>query len=506
MAFTDQEKQIIIYGNQAGRTKEEIKQALIRYRTGQGPIEKTEMPSEEPGLFSRIGSTIQKRGEAVAEEFAKPSAREPGETLFGFDEVATGVKATGQAFGGIGDVATELLKTLPGGKKLFDYLGQKISSLTEKIASTKLFREAADSPERLQGLEEFLGVLGAEGDIAGNILVADSAAKGLTKSVVTGQKVASKTADIVSAGFEKAGELLKTGGEKLYKTSFNLTADEARAVQGWKINVQNVKNQLGEVVKGSKEAAKLADDLKTLQEHPPILRGDTAFQKGLYGTETSIGTQAGVEKLGLWRNTVEPALKGSTAKITKAELFKKAAERVASEAEPIRKAALKNAYDAIVEEYKNFKPTDLLTANKIKTSLDTFTPSKIFKGQDVANELKTLKADMASSIRQKTYESLKNVKIKEAYRDYANLKRLEEVGVKALTEAGFKGGFGGFWSTLYDMATVPVKTIGGQVLYKVGNAFEFLGEKGIKTFGEYLNNVGFQASELIGLESLIDKD
>ena len=72
------------------------------------------------------------------------------------------------------------------------------------------------------------------------------------------------------------------------------------------------------------------------------------------------------------------------------------------------------------------------------------------------------------------------------------------MGVKAISSAGTKGGFGGFWSTVYDTAMTPVKTIGGKVLYHIGDKLQVTAPKGFeaKSFSEYLKAVGYLAPQV----------
>jgi hypothetical protein len=74
------------------------------------------------------------------------------------------------------------------------------------------------------------------------------------------------------------------------------------------------------------------------------------------------------------------------------------------------------------------------------------------------------------------------------------IKTFESFKVKNITsEGGLKGGFGGFWSTIYDTAMTPVKTVGGKVIYHIGDKLQVTAPKGFegKSFSEYLKAVGF---------------
>ena len=425
-------------------------------------------------FVSRSVSDIKLAGKGV-EEAISGTGEFAGQT-----PLRRGVEATAQAFNVIPKIASEALPEVArkGISKVGEMFSGVVSLLGDKIGDKKIIQDwIIQHPKAAKTLEEIAGTLSATGEIAGDILAVEGGTKALQKTADLTTKLAAKT-------FEKTGETTAKVGEKVYKSAFDLTADEARRVQANKIQVKFLEKERASLVKGSKEYQTITKQIDELKA--PILRADTALEKGIAGTEKQIGVQSGVEKMDLWKNKVEPALENSKEIITKDELFAKARQTVAKEADLTRKASLQTALEAIETDYADFVNTSLKEANKIKTSLAKFTPSKIFKGQEVASGVKTLQADMASAIREKTYSSLKDINIKKAYLDYSNLKELEKVGIRALTETGTKGGFGGFWSTIYDHATIPIKTVGGKILYRVGNKLEFVGEKGIRTFGQFL--------------------
>jgi len=440
---------------------------------------------EQGGVFDRMKGQISKAGSNVSDAISG-TGQYSGQT-----PLSRGFQATSEAFNAIPKVGYEALPEMArkGLSKVGEVVGKGFGAATNRLSETSSIQElmmlAKENPQAGKALDEALKVLSASGQISGNILLTDQASK-------LAQAGVNKGLDLGGKALEKTGQAAKTIGEKTYKSAYNLTKQEAELAQASKIKVKFLEQELKSAPKGSLEAQSLAEQITKAKGASPTLRADTAFQKGIMGTEKQIGVQSGVEKMGLWKNKIEPALRGSKDVITKEQIFSKAEQRIASEIDPSRKADLQNALESVKQDYLNTKSFSILDANKVKTSLDKFTPSKIFKGQDVANELKTIKADMADAIREATYSSLKDANIKTAYRDYANLKQLEEVGIKALTEAGTKGGFGNFWSTVYDALLTPVKTVGGKVLYRVGDKLEFVGSKGIKTFGDHLNDVGFK--------------
>ena len=467
------EKYIMDGHNIEGIDSNQVKQSLQQRATAVQP------PKEEKGFVERVSEDIKERGSNIVDTLSDDSK----------SPITRGFEATAEGFNAIGNTAYEALPEFArkGLSKTGEFIGKQFGKLTDVISDSEALQKwTLDHPNAAKKLEELASVGSSAGAISGNILLADTVAK-------VGQAGVNKTLDVGSKAVEKTGETLAKAGKKLNQSAYTPTAEEARLIQNNKIQVKFLKNELAKTPKGSPEYLKISKELEKTKAAVPTLRSDTALNRGLSGTEKHIAVQGGAEKLGLWKNKIEPALRGSKDVITKKELFAKAEARIAETIDPSKKTALKNALDSLKDDYKDVKSYPLLEANQLKTSIDEFTPSKIFKGQEVANELKTIKADMASAIREKTYSSLKDAKIKADYRDYANLKQLEKIGIKALTEAGTKGGFGGFWTTIYDKVATPIQTIGGKILYRVGNKLEFLGKPGVKTVGDHLKNLGFKS-------------
>src|SRR3990167_6372147 len=121
------------------------------------PVAPSIVPSTQ-GLSSRIWADIVQRGANV--QSAITSEGNP---------LVSGLKATAQGFGAIGDVIGETIKSTPLVGKLYEKveekIGQGFEALTGKIADTQLFKEAAESPEGLGKIEELLQALQAGGEI-----------------------------------------------------------------------------------------------------------------------------------------------------------------------------------------------------------------------------------------------------------------------------------------------------------------------------------------------------
>src|SRR3990167_1629032 len=419
----------------------------------------TQTTTSGDGFLSRTKSALGKRVESAATEQQRAIEGE-------ISPARATLRTIGEGAGGVFDVGAEALKTIGLDKAIqklsettpIQKAGEIISPITQKAMEW-----AERNPEAAKDL-------GAVFNIVSLAPIGTGAKLGAEQAISGGLKTTAKAAELASGAVSKTGQIAEKTGQGIFRSAIRPTAKEAEKILNYEAGI------------------KLGKEMT-----PPILRADTALQKGIAGTEKQIAVKSKVEGSELWTKKIEPALKESKEKITKDELFSKARERVAKEIEPTRKTSLKNALDALEEDYKDFVDSELLDAQRIKSSLDKFTPTKMFRGQDVASELKTLKKGVADAIRGKIYTSLKDKNIKRDYIDYGNLKELEKIGVKAITEGGRLGGFGTFWTTIYDAATTPIKTVGGKILYRVGNKLEFVGEKGIKTFADYLRSINVKA-------------
>lgn len=291
-------------------------------------------------------------------------------------------------------------------------------------------------------------------------------------------------AKLVAKGVSPVGSGVKTFGKSIYESAFTPNVKEAENILAYEASQPSMfSNLFG------------AGAIKGNPAFKPITTSETALRAGIAGTEKQVGVQAKRVADTLYNKEIAPAVKGIQGIISKEELFAPAEERIANMVDPSKKAAYQNALDSLKEDYANVSDFSFEKAQALKSELAQFTPAKVFRGQDVANETRMIQADMANLIRQKTYEALKDVNIKQKYLDYGNLQELQKVGVKAISEAGTKGGFGGFWSTMYDKAMTPVKTIGGKVLYRIGDKLEVTAPKGFegKSFSDYLSSVGYLA-------------
>lgn len=412
-----------------------------------------------------------------------------GYTLEGFNEKPT---VTQQAK----DVATGFVKgagrTALGAATGLQDIGQGILGGVESLATGKPLSETkamqpgvgidllkTETPEG-QALADSLAAknrgeeLGGYGETGAELLLGGGA--GLVKdATVFG-------GNLLAKGISPVTSLVKKGGGILYKSAFTPSVREAENILAYEASQPATFSRLYG-----------AGAIKGNSAFKPITVGETALRSGVAGTEKQVGVQAKRVADTLYKKEIAPAVDSIDGVITKDELFAPIKERIAGITDPSKRKAYEDAFEALAEDYKDVIQYTFKEAQKLKSEIAEFTPAKVFRGQDVANEFRMLKADMADAIRQKTYDALKDVNIKQKYIDYGNLQELQKVGVKAISEGGLKGGFGGFWSTVYDKAMTPVKTVGGKVIYHIGDKLQVTAPKGFegKSFAEYLKAVGF---------------
>jgi hypothetical protein len=217
MSFNTKEIEIINFGIENGKSREEVEQALSKYRG----IDTVTLGGETPtldkpaGLLSRIGSRIASAGEKVEEAISGTGQFE------GQSSLQRGFQATAAGFNTIGQVGYEVLPETA--RKGLDWTGEKLGQgfkyLTDKIAGTKLFKEIGEleaqgflndetAPE-LGVVKEALGTLSAGGQISGNILLANQVAKVAQTVANVSKNVASNTISTAKDTAFKVTEALK---------------------------------------------------------------------------------------------------------------------------------------------------------------------------------------------------------------------------------------------------------------------------------------------------------
>ncbi len=379
--------------------------------------------------------------------------------------------ATSAADTALGNIPSNALKT--GGEAfLATETGKKaLASIQESAEAYEAYKKA--NPEGAKDLENAI-------DIA-NLF---PAVKGVTSLVQATLDTAKLVSKVGQEGLSGVSNVVKNVGEKLYSSAYTPNTKEAGSILAYEASKPAGFSRIYG-----------ADALQGNPAFKPITVSETALRSGIAGTEKQVGVQAKRVADTLYNKEIAPAVNSIKEVITKDDLFNPLKETIANITDPSKKKAYQVALEALEDDYKDITSFTFKEAQKLKSEIAEFTPAKVFRGQDVANESRMLQADIANTIRQKTYEALKDINVKQKYIDYGNLQELQNVGIKAISEAKLKGGFGGFWSQIYDTAMTPFKTVGGKVIYRIGDKLEVTAPKGYegKPLSEYLKAIGYLA-------------
>lgn len=267
------------------------------------------------------------------------------------------------------------------------------------------------------------------------------------------------------------GKLTEAAGAGISKMFLPKSEAEAGALQAYKAGTSFV-DRVTNVLTGGNKA--------------PTTAASTAFQKGLVGTESMLGVQAKRAQSTIWNKILKPALNDSKAEVDMGSFFKQAEDKITNETnDPTRKGVLLNALNSIKEDFGDVGNVSMAQLQKYKEGWAEFVPEKAYKGQSIAGAVNDVRNTLAGMARQNIYDSLGD-NVKQAYLDYGNLYGITKLGQSAMAGSGFKGGAGKLAHTLWEMATVPAGTIGGQTLYKVGQIGEFVGKPGARTLRDLL--------------------
>lgn len=264
-----------------------------------------------------------------------------------------------------------------------------------------------------------------------------------------------------------AGKGLEAAGKGIAESFIPTSAKEANLLQTYKANTSfwdRIKNIAGI---GNTKA--------------PTTAASTAFDKGLVGTQSMIGVRAKRAANNLWSDLLAPALKQSKVGIDMPNFFNNIETTIKSQnPELSRQKSLLDALDSLREDYKGKDFANLQELQDFKKGWAQFIPDKAYRGQPIAGAFKDV-SNLAASQARKTIYDVLGPEVKQGYLDYGNLESLQELGKQAMTGSKLKGGSFTGLHALWDMATIPVGTTGGQTIYKVGKGIELVGKPGART-------------------------
>lgn len=287
--------------------------------------------------------------------------------------------------------------------------------------------------------------------------------------------------------------------EFAWKTVYDMPIDsskqEALQIQkAWaakrdaKIDLKNAKKDLKaakkiwEWVEEAEKAVTQAEkNLAKAEWKEVITVADSAREYNIWGWVTEWWTaesrwiQARSEAKQIFKNTIEPALEKSNAKVNVQELIESLGDDITQLAknDPDKLKAYGEALESLKESYADpkFAEYSLKDTQILKSWLQGRTPQKFWKWNEITNELQELKWKLSSKLTNAIHTNLWEESWK-LYKHYANLTQYADDMAKAATNWGLKGWFWNFWSTTYhkltDWATAKV----GLLLEKAWKSLE----------------------------------
>lgn len=230
----------------------------------------------------------------------------------------------------------------------------------------------------------------------------------------------------------------------------------------------------------------------------PITRADTAFEYGILWREKDIGVQGVRESQKIFKKTIEPAFQKAEKAWVKFDyrtLVKKAKDNI-SKSSVYSTSQKKEILANIDELWKWLKGTTWLKNLDLeKQAIVGKIPKKYIGVLKTPRELTVAQNELSSVFRNTVHDTLKSkfgVNSSKLYRDYANLKELEKIGIKWITEWGLRWWTGTALSTIYDALATPIKTIWGKTLYKVGEWLQFTWPAWIRSIKDLAKKAGYK--------------
>lgn len=120
MAFSTKEQEIIKYGQQNGKTSQEIQEAISNLRLGIIPQKKEPVAVAEPTLAQNIGNDFNQRADRLAEIWARPT-----------DTKTKLQQSLGQGAGGTANIIEQTTMAIPGVKQVVGVMGEGMKWLQD---------------------------------------------------------------------------------------------------------------------------------------------------------------------------------------------------------------------------------------------------------------------------------------------------------------------------------------------------------------------------------------
>ncbi len=450
-----------------------------KYGAVSSPISKTPVSSS---LSQNILSDITNRGNNVVSEITNTTQ----------NPLASGVKATGQAFNAISDVAGDVVRAVPGGNAVLDtakkVIGAGFNAVTNKVADTSLFKGAAGNevinsdgnvsykPNNTSNLENTLSTVASGGDVANNILLGEGINTGGVKTIEGGTKVVPVVSDFVKTLTKQSEESIDKAIVAKFEKGIKPTIttktpsgvrayrdDVTQAVKTIDTNKPNLSftDDTGEIITGKNP--------QTLQQLTDAVEQTKKSVFSQYDSLAKQAGEAGVEvKLAPIANELDTVINSKSLQITSPETIKYAKD--------------------LKDRLTSTGTLDATTAQDViqnyNKSLEAFyrnpsyeTASRANVDAMIANNLRKSLDEGISGLTGEQYGALK--------KQYGSLKTIEKDVVKATLRDARKNVKG-----LIDFTDV---FSGGQVVNGIlnlnpGQIASGLAQKGIAEYIKFLNN------------------
>jgi len=303
----------------------------------------------------------------------------------------------------------------------------------------------------------------------------------------------------LDASLNALGRWAKFAWKTVYNAPIDSSKQEALQIQRtWaakrdaKIAVKNAKKDLKTakkletwIAEAEENLAKAEKDLAKAEWKEVVKVADSAREYNVWGgltewwTAESRGIQARSEANQIFKQTIEPALEKSTAKVNVQELINSLEKDIVDLAknDPDKLKAYGEALDSLKESYADpkFAEYTLKDTQVLKSWLQGRTPQKFWKWNEITNELQELKWKLSSKLTNAVHDNLTNELWEESwklYRHYANLTQYADDMARASTNWWLKWGFWNLFNTVYHKLTDWGSAKVGLLLEKTGNAVE----------------------------------
>lgn len=296
-------------------------------------------------------------------------------------------------------------------------------------------------------------------------------------SSVTGAKGAKVATPVIKSGAakttEKVGTSLKSGAEKVVGLTITPQETTAMALASYNKSQPTLLQRLF----GAKSVGE-----------KPITEANSVLRNNVFGTEYGSGIRAGKVQDKIFSQIISPKLD----KVKNAVNMRQFISELEKDIKKIPGLSERNnLLEGLAKFKEDYGNVGIISGRKLqqyKEDWAKFLPDASYKGKPIANSLKAVK-DMAASKARPTLYKIVGEDGKQAYIDYGNLKSVYESGYKStIGDVAKKLPSRNVWQFVMDQAVTPVATVGGQVLYRLGNGLEFIGKKGAKKVGDIINN------------------